>query len=778
MKKVMEIKGNLGLTIRNIGLGTAIAAAATLMLPVSAWAGTYNIADGSIVVSATSSGTTVKVGTGSEVSDDEEIILTGTSNSTSKIVKISAEEGTIAKVTFSNLNITCSEYSAPSLVSLDGEGDVEIELDNANMLKVNRFNSASILRKDDRYHSGKLTIKDDNGTSGSLDAISGGSKAATIGSGSGGKASNITISGGTVTATTCNWGAAIGSGYEGDAENIIISGGIVNAKGAGAGTPIGAGAAGTYHGIYITGGEVTTISTSIYSEENFGIGSEYSYSKAETDGELVISGGRVTVTGGIGVRGESYKASDYPEVKDTAEVTIKTQSYPSTTYHYDAISTCELLEGGYLRFENSSGAEWETINGAAGNTHQWGGEVESEQYIISEAVCDQPAVYYKSCQKCGMKDTETFASDKAPGHLYKNISGNEPWWYNDTIHCHECLRENCPDREGSHIDAAEHTFTSYEWEPDNEYCSTCGYYKNHSHNLSGGNIQLKEATEPTCTKNGYKTHYQCKECKKLYDYDAAQAGSLVEVDKSDIEITAEGHKADAYEQDSVRHYKICTVCDSEFDQGKHDYVAGDTYTEDIDGVTYKITKYTCSVCERSYTVKEKVKDDDDSKDTESYADNPVRNSERYKTTVSSTTIAGGSRAAALSGWVQDASGRWWYYDNNDARQLGWIYDKTDGKWYYVDADKGRLTGWFYDTESGYWYYLDTTTGAMLTGWQLINGRQYFLADVPPAATYSYDSATAKWHYDNPSGYRPYGSMYAGTTTPDNHSVDADGAKIQ
>lgn len=137
----------------------------------------------------------------------------------------------------------------------------------------------------------------------------------------------------------------------------------------------------------------------------------------------------------------------------------------------------------------------------------------------------------------------------------------------------------------------------------------------------------------------------------------------------------------------------------------------------------------------------------------------------------------GSTTGGYTGWTKDASGRWWYY-NAGAKVVGWAYDTANGKWYYCDETNGMLTGWFHDASSGYWYYLDAASGEMLTGWQLINGKQYYFALVPPASTYSYDFANAKWVYSNESGYRPYGSMYAGTTTPDNYSVGTDGAKIQ
>ena len=131
-----------------------------------------------------------------------------------------------------------------------------------------------------------------------------------------------------------------------------------------------------------------------------------------------------------------------------------------------------------------------------------------------------------------------------------------------------------------------------------------------------------------------------------------------------------------------------------------------------------------------------------------------------------------------TGWVQDADGTWWYCDADKGRLTGWVYDAATGTWYYVDATKGMLTGWFYDTESSYWYYFDTTTGALKTGWQTIDGKQYYFAPVPAQNTYVYDAASSKWVYNNKLNFRPHGSLYVNTTTPDNHQVDANGVRIK
>lgn len=54
---------------------------------------------------------------------------------------------------------------------------------------------------------------------------------------------------------------------------------------------------------------------------------------------------------------------------------------------------------------------------------------------------------------------------------------------------------------------------------------------------------------------------------------------------------------------------------------------------------------------------------------------------------------------------------------------------------------------------------------MMTGWQLINGKQYYFATVYTPSTEV--GATAY----------PEGAMYAGGKTPDGSMVDASGARI-
>ena len=104
-------------------------------------------------------------------------------------------------------------------LSVQGSGDVEIELDGKNELKSGHFRAG--LEKN--AYAGTLTLKDDNQKAGSLTAT-GGSYSAGIGGSYWGSGENITINGGTVTATGSYYGAGIGGGESGSGSNVTVSG--------------------------------------------------------------------------------------------------------------------------------------------------------------------------------------------------------------------------------------------------------------------------------------------------------------------------------------------------------------------------------------------------------------------------------------------------------------------------------------------------------------------------------------------------------------------------
>ena len=174
------------------------------------------------------------------------------------------------------------DQKGKAALSVQGKGNVEIELDGDNELK-SGTQSAGL----EKTSTGTLTLKDDSKEAGSLTAT-GGNNAAGIGGGFQGKGENITITGGTVNATS-NDGAGIGGGLLGSGENIAITGGTVNATGTD-GAGIGGGNGGVGKNITITGGTVTAAG----GFGNAGIGGGNG-----SDGEnITITGGSVTATGG------------------------------------------------------------------------------------------------------------------------------------------------------------------------------------------------------------------------------------------------------------------------------------------------------------------------------------------------------------------------------------------------------------------------------------------------------------------------------------------------
>ena len=181
------------------------------------------------------------------------------------------------------------DQKGKAALSVQGKGNVEIELDGDNELKSGTQRAGL-----EKTSTGTLTLKDDNKEAGSLTAT-GGFNSAGIGGGYLGDGRDITITGGTVTATGGRLGAGIGGGREGKGENITITGGTVTATGGSDGAGIGGGSSGSGENITITGGTVTATG----GESGAGIGG----GNGGSGNNITITGGTVNTTGGDGGAG-------------------------------------------------------------------------------------------------------------------------------------------------------------------------------------------------------------------------------------------------------------------------------------------------------------------------------------------------------------------------------------------------------------------------------------------------------------------------------------------
>ena len=198
--------------------------------------------------------------------------ITAINNAVNKVLNLTLKD---VKIDVSN--------DGKAALSVQGDGDVTIELDGNNQLKSGQ--SKAGLEKN--ISAGTLTLKDDNKEAGSLTAT-GGFSGAGIGGSAYNGTNNITITGGKVTAVGGSSGAGIGGGGNSNGENITINGGEINATGGKYAAGIGGGSTNVYgngadgKNITINGGTVNAAG----GESGAGIG-----------GGLKGSGSNVTVSG-------------------------------------------------------------------------------------------------------------------------------------------------------------------------------------------------------------------------------------------------------------------------------------------------------------------------------------------------------------------------------------------------------------------------------------------------------------------------------------------------
>ena len=379
-----NVKQQLALRV----LSTAALVAMVSSIATAAFADTYDVTKGSVDILAEGGkqyitqwedkdkDTCVKDGKGKEIRDreDSDITLTTKDETAHNTVTIDAKEGDTANVTLDNVHIEVDTGKAKSgAIEIKGDGNTKLELngDNTVMVKNGWEEEHAAIEKADKYGKGTLTItddKNDDGTAKGTDAdttgklVAGGyHEAAAIGGGAGdlGDTSNITITGGDITAIGGNdGGSGIGGGGRpgGTGKNICIEGNAHVTATAEEGAAIGGGS---------TGGNSITIKDHAVVDA-YGI-----YGAAIGDGGLSVGSGRpttITISGNATVHAEASEdgcAIGSGQHGNVDDLTINIEENANVTaigpYDTPAIGNNRCTDGGTTTI-NITGGTVNAIN--------------------------------------------------------------------------------------------------------------------------------------------------------------------------------------------------------------------------------------------------------------------------------------------------------------------------------------------------------------------------------------------------------------------------------
>lgn len=398
----MRVKSNK-LALRVLSTATFLAMVSSCA--TAAFAGTYYMEDGSISIVAKTDGNYITQGDINDKKDEGETVITNHDSETASknTVTIKAEEDCTANVTLDNVNIDASDTGKAAIHT---EGNVTLELDGDNTLTGGTGHAG--LEKNDNTGNGTLIIKDDkndDGTekteeqkkaetesgkgAGSLTAT-GGAGGAGIGGASSRSSSNITITGGNITATAGSnsgtrlvyCGAGIGGGYQRGANDIIISGNDtkVTATGKDGGAGIGGGFAGTATDITISGDKTHVTATGGLWGAGIGggAGGGVKNSTAGNASNITISGGTVIATGngsaaGIG-GGSGVAFVRVPKAGSATNITISGGNVTAIGGKgFDSISGGAGIGGGTDSLGQSNGGAGSNITISGGTVNAVGG---------------------------------------------------------------------------------------------------------------------------------------------------------------------------------------------------------------------------------------------------------------------------------------------------------------------------------------------------------------------------------------------------------------------
>ena len=342
-----NVKKQLALRV----LSTAVLMAMVSSIATAAFADTYDLNTGSVTVETKDDGytyvtqTDTKTGDfaqnskgdtldGYKDTDPKGVTITSGGEKTSNTITVETAKDQTTNVTLQDVDIERKSSwndSGSAPIEIKGNGDTNLELNGNNIVLSGNKNHAGI-EKADVNGTGTLTIKDDVNDDGKL--LAGGYEdSAGIGGGSYhdgksyGNTSNITITGGDITAVGGVYGAGIGGGSDEDASNIRIEGNAHVAAFSNSGAGIGS-------GYFSNGNSDITITDHATVEaaslEGCGIG-----------GSRLASGkATITISGNASVKAEALdSAAAIGSEQSSATVNIEDNAAVTAVSHGVAIGT-------------------------------------------------------------------------------------------------------------------------------------------------------------------------------------------------------------------------------------------------------------------------------------------------------------------------------------------------------------------------------------------------------------------------------------------------------
>ena len=352
-----NVKKQLALRV----LSTAALLAMVSSIATAAFADTYDLNTGSVTVETRDDGITYVTQKDAEINEHPDttgVTITSNGTQTSNTITVETADKQTTNVTLQDVNIAVDTVKAKSgAIEIKGDGKTNLELngDNTVLVENDWSEEHAAIEKADKYGHGTLTIKDDvndNGkpktgtkadTTGTL--VAGGyHDAAAIGGGGGEFAdtSNITITGGKITASGGTYGAGIGGGHTGDASNIRIEGNADVTAFGNSGAAIGSG----YHSRVNSDITITDHATvTAASLDGCGIGGGQ-----DASGKVTI-----TISGDASVNAQtrnppaaigSDRSSATVNIEDNADVTAVGSGVAIGTGYSEGTSTVINITGG------------------------------------------------------------------------------------------------------------------------------------------------------------------------------------------------------------------------------------------------------------------------------------------------------------------------------------------------------------------------------------------------------------------------------------------------